>query len=57
MTQQIKLTRYRNIDGARREKGDVLTIGEDIPKGHAETLVNIGGAEWVKAKAKKKADK
>lgn len=56
---QIKLTRYRNVKLQRREAGDVLTVGEDITEGQAETLVRIGNAEWVKAQKapKNKASK
>lgn len=54
MTKQIKLTRYRNIKLSRREAGEVLTVGEDLPMGQAQTLVRIGGAEWVEVKPAKK---
>jgi hypothetical protein len=53
MAKKIKLLRYRNVKLVRREKDEVLTIGEDIVEGHAETLVRIGGAEWVKEPARK----
>ena len=47
---KIKLTRYRNIKLTRREAGEILTVGPDVTQGHAETLVRIGGAEWIKEK-------
>ena len=57
MAKQIKLTRYRNIRLARREAGEVLTIGEDISEGQAATLVWIGGADWHEPKPAKKPKK
>ena len=57
MAKQIKLTRYRNIKLSRREAGETLTVGADLPLGRAETLVRIGGAEWVEVKPAKKAKK
>ena len=54
MSNKIKLTRYRNIDGKRHESGDVLTIGKDISLGQAHTFVRIGNAAWHKEKKAKK---
>jgi len=57
MTKQIKLTRYRNIRLRRYEANAVLTIGDEVSLGQAQTLVRIGGAEWATPAKKNKAAK
>lgn len=57
MSKQIELTRHRNINLSRREKGEVLEVGKDLPLGQAQTLVRIGGAVWVEVKPAKQKKK
>lgn len=54
---QIILKRYRNIKLQRREEGEILTVGEDITQGQADTLIRIHGAEEYAAPKRKKPAK
>lgn len=55
---QIKLKAGKNIYGARKAAGSVLTIGDEIPEWQAEKFIGLGlASEYTPPAPKKKANK